>query len=240
MYKSENSSKKQCRIFYNTLHCGTPAEYRKLYKNVEDGTVTRITFATLPDQAYKKLPVFKELTERQQKAVDTAVARISGVSVVKGKVQPEHMMELPFLNEWAAKWLEDMRKLAARFDNRSLDTFRRRSAVVGFRAGMIAYYLYGKQDKKTQANTCAFAQLVAEQMVISLLRRYNVSEVSNVVHYQNIWNRLDDTFTVDDVEAVASSVGVVSPARTIVFRWKHNGLLDYDKKTKVYSKRKIQ
>lgn len=239
-YKSENSSKKQCRIFYNTLHCGTPAEYRKLYKNVEDGTVTRITFATLPDQAYKKLPVFKELTDRQKKAVDTAVARISGVSVVKGKVQPEHMMELPFLNEWAAKWLEDMRKLAARFDNRSLDTFRRRSAVVGFRAGMIAYYLYGKQDKKTQANTCAFAQLVAEQMVIALLRRYNVSEVSNVVHYQNIWNRLEDEFTVDEVEAVASSIGVSSPARTIVFRWKHNGLLDYDKKTKVYSKRKIQ
>lgn len=239
-YKSEQSSKKQCRIFYNTLHCGTPAEYKKLYKNVEDGTVTRITFATLPDQAFKKMPVFKELTEKQKNAIDTAVARISGVSCVKGKVQPEFIMELPFLNKWALKWLEDMRKLSLKFDNRSLDTFRRRSAVVGFRAGMIAYYLYGKTDKATQEKTCAFAEMVAEQMLVSLVRRFNVSEVSNIILFQNVWNRLSDTFTADDVEAAASSLGVESPARTIVYRWKSKGLVDYDVKTKIYTKRKIQ
>lgn len=239
-YKSENSSKKMCRIFYNTLHCGTPAEYKKLYKNVEDGTVTRITFATLPDQAFKKMPRFKELSEKQKRDVDRAIARISGVSVIKGKVQPEFPMELEFLNEWADKWLERMRRLSAEFDNRSLDTFRRRSAVVGFRAGMIAYYLYGKHDKSTKAKTCAFAELVAEQMVVSLLRRYNVSEVSNVVAWQNIWNRLDDEFTQDEVEAVASSCGIDSPARSIIFKWKSKGLIERDMKTKKFIKRKIQ
>ena len=239
-YKSENSSKKMCRIFYNTLHCGTPAEYKKLYKNVEDGTVTRITFATLPDQAFKKMPRFKELSEKQKRDVDRAIARISGVSVIKGKVQPEFPMELEFLNEWADKWLERMRRLSAEFDNRSLDTFRWRSAVVGFRAGMIAYYLYGKHDKSTKAKTCAFAELVAEQMVVSLLRRYNVSEVSNVVAWQNIWNRLDDEFTQDEVEAVASSCGIDSPARSIIFKWKSKGLIERDMKTKKFIKRKIQ
>ena len=93
---------------------------------------------------------------------------------------------------WADGWLEKMRKLSERFDNRSLDTFRRRSAVVGFRAGMIAYYLYGKHDKATKVKTVAFAELIAEQMVTALLRRYTISEVSNVILYQNIWNRLDD------------------------------------------------
>lgn len=238
-YKSDNSSKKMCRIFYNTLHCGTPAEYKKLYKNVEDGTVTRITFATLPDQAFKKMPRFKELTEKQKRDVDRAIARISGVSCVKGKVQPEHLMELGFLNEWADKWLEKMRKLSAEFDNRSLDTFRRRSAVVGFRAGMIAYYLYGRHDKTTKAKTCAFAEFVAEQMVTALLRRYTISEVSNVVYYQNVWNRLDDEFTQDEVEAVAASCGVDSPAKSIIFRWKQKGLVDKDIKTKKIVKRKI-
>lgn len=239
-YKSENSSKKMCRVFYNTLHCGTPAEYKKLYKNVEDGTVTRITFATLPDQAFKKMPRFKELTDKQKRDVDRAIARISGVSVIKGKVQPEYPLEMQFLNEWADRWLERMRKLSADFDNRSLDTFRRRSAVVGFRAGMLAYYLYGKHDKSTKAKTCAFAELVAEQMVISLLRRYNVSEVSNVVPWQNIWNRLEDEFTQDEVEAVASSCGIDSPARSVIFKWKLKGLIVRDNKTKKFIKRKIQ
>lgn len=239
-YKSENSSKKMCRVFYNTLHCGTPAEYKKLYKNVEDGTVTRITFATLPDQAFKKMPRFKELTDKQKRDVDRAIARISGVSVIKGKVQPEYPLEMQFLNEWADRWLERMRRLSADFDNRSLDTFRRRSAVVGFRAGMLAYYLYGKHDKSTKAKTCAFAELVAEQMVISLLRRYNVSEVSNVVPWQNIWNRLEDEFTQDEVEAVASSCGIDSPARSVIFKWKSKGLIERDNKTKKFIKRKIQ
>ena len=238
-YKSDNSSKKMCRIFYNTLHCGTPAEYKKLYKNVEDGTVTRITFATLPDQAFKKMPRFKELTEKQKKDVDCAIARISGVSCVKGKVQPEHLMELDFLNEWADRWLERMRKLSAEFDNRSLDTFRRRSAVVGFRAGMVAYYLYGKHDKATKAKTCFFAELVAEQMVTALMRRYTISEVSNVVYYQNVWNRLDDDFTQDEVEAVAAACGVDTSARMIIYRWKQKGLIDKDIKTKKFIKRKI-
>jgi len=246
-YKSENSSKKQCRIFYNTLHCGTPAEYKKLYKNVEDGTVTRITFATLPDQAFKKMPKFKELTPDQKRKVDTALKRISGVSVVKGKVQPEHEMEglmsadpkMNFLNKWADEWLERMRKLSEQFDNRSLDTFRRRSAVVGFRAGMIAYYLYGKHDKTTQARTVAFAELIAEQMVVSLMRRYNVSEVSNVIYYQNVWNRLDDSFVAADVEATASQCGVGSAARAIISKWHKNGLIDKDKETGIITKRKI-
>ena len=246
-YKSENSSKKQCRIFYNTLHCGTPAEYKKLYKNVEDGTVTRITFATLPDQAFKKMPRFKELTAQQKRIIDTAVKRISGVSCVKGMVMPEHEMEglmsadpkTNFLNSWADGWLEKMRKLSERFDNRSLDTFRRRSAVVGFRAGMIAYYLYGKHDKATKVKTVAFAELIAEQMVTALLRRYTISEVSNVILYQNIWNRLDDEFKQDEVEAVAASCGVDSPARTIIFRWKQKGLIEKDPKTKKFVKRII-
>ena len=238
-YKSDNSSKKMCRIFYNTLHCGTPAEYKKLYKNVEDGTVTRITFATLPDQAFKKMPRFKELTEKQKRDVDRAISRISGVSCVKGKVQPEHLMELGFLNEWADKWLEKMRKLSAEFDNRSLDTFRRRSAVVGFRAGMIAYYLYGRHDKVTKAKTCAFAEFVAEQMVTALLRRYTISEVSNVVAWQNVWNRLDDEFSVDEVEAVAAQCGIDSPARNIVYKWKAKGLLDMGIKKNQFIKRKI-
>jgi hypothetical protein len=246
-YKSENSSKKQCRIFYNTLHCGTPAEYKKLYKNVEDGTVTRITFATLPDQAFKKMPKFKELTTQQKRIVDTALKRISGVSCVKGKVMPEHEMEglmsadpkANFLNSWVDEWLERMRRLSERFDNRSLDTFRRRSAVVGFRAGMVAYYLYGKHDKATKAKTVAFAELIAEQMVVSLMRRYNVSEVSNIILYQNVWNRLGDSFTAGDVEAVASQCGVDSPARNIVYRWKSKGLIEKDVKTNMYTKRKI-
>ena len=104
---------------------------------------------------------------------------------------------------------------------------------------MIAYYLYGRHDKVTKAKTCAFAEFVAEQMVTALLRRYTISEVSNVVAWQNVWNRLDDEFSVDEVEAVAAQCGIDSPARNIVYKWKAKGLLDMGIKKNQFIKRKI-
>ena len=50
-------------------------------------------------------------------------------------------MELGFLNAAMDKWIEKNRLEAIRTNDRTRDTFYRRSAVVGFRAGMLAYFL---------------------------------------------------------------------------------------------------
>ena len=119
-----------------------------------------------------------------------------------------------------------MQQLAKKENNRSLDTFRRRAAVVGFRAAMIAWFLYGKNTKVYRENTIAFAEMIAEQMLVSLLHRYHVSEVSNVIYYKNIWNRLQDEFTADDVEQVREEVNITTPSKVIVYRWKNENLIE--------------
>lgn len=226
-YKSENSSKRLVAVMYNTLHCGTPAEYRKLYNNAEDGTITRVVFCELPDQRYKKMPVFKKLTYWQQKDIDKAVKRLSEISMIGEKIQPEHeLTNFNFVNEWADRWLEEMRKLAMKFEDLSLDTFRKRAAVVGFRAAMIAWFLYAKDTEINRKKTVEFAEMIAEHMLVTLMLRYSIVEMSNTILYKQVWNRLGKEFTFDDVKEVCSAQGVKSKPNLVVFRWKEKNLIE--------------
>lgn len=226
-YKSENSSKRLVAIMYNTLHCGTPAEYRKLYNNAEDGTITRVVFCELPDQSYKKMPVFKKLTYWQQKDIDKAIKRLSEISMKGDKVQPEYeLTNFNFVNEWADAWLEKMRKLAMKFEDLSLDTFRKRAAVVGFRSAMLAWFLYDKDTEINRKKTIEFAEMNAEHMLVTLMQRYSVVEMSNTILYKQVWNRLGKVFTNDEAKKIVEDLNVKSPWRMILFRWKQKNLIE--------------
>ena len=238
-YKSDNSSKRLVAIMYNTLHCGTPAEYRKLYNNAEDGTITRVVFCELPDQSFKKMPKFKEISYWEKKKMQKSIDKLSEISMIGDKVQPEHELKnFDFMNEWADKWLEKMRKLAMRFDNLSLDTFRKRAAVVGFRAAMIAWYLYDADTPNNRRKTVEFAEMIAEHMTVTLMQRYSIVEMSNTILYKQVWNRLGNEFDKEEVKRVIEETSVKSDARTVIFRWKQKNLIQligenkYQKKIK--------
>ncbi|MCR5315668.1 MAG: DUF3987 domain-containing protein [Bacteroidaceae bacterium] len=240
-YKGDKSTNTMCRIYFNTLHCGTPAEYKKFYDNSEDGTISRIILVELPDQSFKDMPRWnwERFEAKYAGLVSKNVRKLSEVTMKDDEVQPTYELQnFDFINVWAEKWLKRMQKLAKQENNRSLDTFRRRAAVVGFRAAMIAWYLYGKNTKVNRENTIAFAEMVAEQMLVSLLHRYHVSEVSNVIYFKNIWNRLKDEFTTDDLEQVKEEVNVSSETKTIIYRWKEQNLVEKVRK-KSYRKKII-
>ncbi len=240
-YKADKSTKVMCRIYFNTLHCGTPAEYKKFYDNSEDGTISRIIFVELPDQSFKDLPRWnwERFEAKYAELVSKNVRKLSEVTIKDEEIQPTYELQnFDFINVWATKWLKRMQKLAKQENNRSLDTFRRRAAVVGFRAAMIAWFLYGKNTKVNRENTIAFAEMVAEQMLVSLLHRYHVSEVSNVIYYKNVWNRLDEEFKADDIETMKDELKISSTSRQIVFKWKEQNLVEKIGKN-TYKKKQI-
>ena len=103
---------------------------------------------------------------------------------------------------------------------------------------MIAWYLYGKDTKANRENTVAFAEMVAEQMLVSLLHRYHVSEVSNVIYYKNVWNRLGEEFNIDEIDALKDELKVTTHARMIVHRWKDQNLVEKTGK-QTYKKKQI-
>ena len=226
-YKSDHSTNALVEVMYNTLHCGTPAEYQKLYANNEDGSVSRIIFATLPDQSFKEMPRFKKLTANQLADINKHIDRLNAITMNGDEVQPIHMLkDFEFVNDWASRWIKEKRRLAKKFNDKTLDTFMKRSAVVGFRAAMLAWFLFGKDNKTNRKKTVEFAEYIAEYMVSQLCRRYRVAEVSNTIRFYMVWVKLGDVFTYSDVSKVKDETMVKSERRQIIKVWKKTGLIE--------------
>lgn len=227
-YASENSFSGNVRIYYNFLTSGTPKAMRRFYPDVEDGLVSRVCFVVLPDQFGKPMPKWGELNAQQKAKVEIGLVRLNEITIQGNEVQPEHVMKLEFLNKEMQKWLLAQQAEAVRQDDRTRDVFCRRAAVVGFRAGMLAYFLWGEVNTPTiRRHTTAFAQWVANSMLNQHLLRFNISSTnSNTNHWEEEYKELGDEFTRADVDFVLKQHGVASSTRNVLWKWKLGGLIE--------------
>ena len=226
-YASENSFSGMLPVYYNMLASGTPKAMRRFYPDVEDGLVSRVCFVVLPDQFGKPMPVWREFSNEQKLKVDVNLVRLNEVSIQGDEVQPEHVMKLEFLNAEMQKWILAQQAEAVRLNDRTRDIFCRRAAVVGFRAGMLAYFLYGEKNTPTiRRNTVKFAVWVSNYMLSQHLIRFNVTESSNVVPFRKLLDQLPEEFTRKEVEKVAAEEKIDTPTRMVIFKWRMAGLIE--------------
>ena len=227
-YASENSYSGIIPLYYNTLFSGTPKAMRRFYPDVEDGLVSRVLFVTLPDQFGKPMPVWNELSKKEMNEVELQIKRLNEVSIVGEEVQPIHEMQLEFLNRAMDQWLKEQQREAVRTNNRTLDIFCRRAAVVGFRAGMLAWFLYGEKDTRTyRRNTVTFAQWVAGQMLTQHLLRFQIDGTgSNTNHWEEVFKQLPDEFTREDLQRVCNQFGKSTPIKNVVYNWRLLGCVE--------------
>jgi hypothetical protein len=226
-YASTESFSGLVTAYYNTLFSGTPNAMRRFYPDVEDGLVSRVCFVMLPDQFGKPMPVWGELKEKDREEVMRQLERLDRVSIVENTVQPDHVMDMTFLNKDLKKWLTEQQEEAVRTNDRTRDVFCRRSAVVGFRAGMLAWFLYG--EKSTPLNrrrTCAFARWVANQMLTQHLLRFEIDGTgSNLNRWEDVFEQLNEEFAREDVQNILKANGVSSPVRTVLYKWRLLGCI---------------
>lgn len=226
-YASDNSFSGIIPLYYNTLFSGTPKAMRRFYPDVEDGLVSRVLFVTFPDQFGKKMPIWATFTEEQKRVVDVNLVRLNEISIQGDEVQPEHHMKLNFLNKALEEWIGKQQALAVKDNDRTRDIFCRRAAVVGFRAGMLAFFLWGeKATPPIRRNTIAFAIWVANNMLNQHMLRFNVTEShSNVNKWEDVFNKLGDTFTREDCEKALTAAGYDSPVKTVLYKWRLLGVI---------------
>ena len=226
-YASENSFSGIVKLYYNTLFSGTPKAMRRFYPDMEDGLVSRVLFVTFPDQFGKPMPVWKEFSEKDKLKVDMNLERLNQISLEGDAVQDDHLMNLDWLNEALKKWVLKQQSFAIKTKDRSRDTFCRRSAVVGFRAGMLAWFLYG--EKRTPAiskNVVSFAIWVANYMLHQQVSRFNMGEEKkNTLGFSELYEALPDNFTQGQLAQQIQVMGVTSPVRTVLYRWAKQGVV---------------
>lgn len=227
-YASENSFSGNVRVYYNCIYTGTPKAMRKFYPDIEDGLVSRVLFVTLPDQFGKPMPVWGEFTPDQKRIVDIGLTRLNEVTLHGSDVQPEHEMKMDFLNKAMQQWILAQQVEAVNTNDRTRDVFCRRAAVVGFRAGMLANFLYEEKRTPTiRKNITRFAIWVANSMLNQHLLRFNVEGTSsNINRWEDVLGDLPNEFTRADVEKTLGKFNVTTSLKQVLYKWKLAGLIE--------------
>ena len=140
--------------------CGTPNKCRAFFADAESGLVSRVTPVVLPDMVGAKMPQFKLWTKDEEERVKRQCLCL---------MDEEGEVDLPLINKAIEAWDEEKRQEYLQTLRYSLDVLRRRAALNGFRAGIIAYLLEGRKETE---RAIKFALWYAERCFYYQLQIY--------------------------------------------------------------------
>src|SRR5574344_2174780 len=121
-------------------------------------------------------------------------------------------------------------------ENPALDIFRRRAAVIGFRAGLLATMLC--DDKETD-EALDFTTWVANYVLSQQLDMFGAEmnrlmlEGETIVHskkstgnYTSLLSKLPTEFTLEELMARRMEQGYKTDLKMVVYRWTHNNIIE--------------
>lgn len=221
-YMSENSFNAHIPVYYNLLLTGTPNSMRRFFNDMENGMVTRVSFASLPDMSFRELPIFEPYTAQEREEIIRWARRLDTEA---GTLRCE------VVTKRISQWLEAKRMEAIEADSHAMDTFRRRAAVIGFRAGMLCYLLENHHGTKLVGD---FAEWMAEYVFRNQMELWGKEMELSIQGYEERPHRGDAMSLID---ALPSQFGIkelvtlrakrgqsVTPAsiKMLISRWKQN------------------
>ena len=222
-FMSDASFSAHVKVYYNLLLTGTPNSLKRFFKDPEDGLITRVCFAQLPDTSFTEIPAFASYTEAEKAEI---IRWARQLDAEKGTIV------CPQVGTVISDWLERKRQQAIDADSHAMDTLRRRSAVIGFRAGMLCYLLENHKYTKTVG---AFAEWVAEYVFRNQMEIFGAQieqTFKSSIESQtergaaaSLLSLLPDEFTASDLIKLRARKGqsVKSSAISMVLnRWKAN------------------
>jgi hypothetical protein len=222
LYMSDQSFSGKTRLYYNVLMCGTPRTTHSFFTNVEDGLVTRIAFVKLPDMTGARMPKFKSYTKDEE---DDVKRQCMCLMDEQGEI------ELPRINAAIDQWDESKRQEYLRTLRGSVDVFRRRAAVIGFRAGMVAYELCDKQESEEAIGLAVWMAERVFQYQMELFGSQMDRMMSDTpltptaTSTADLLALLGTEFTKDELVSLRRVHGQSEEVRMVIHRWKQEGLI---------------
>ena len=226
-YMSDASFSAHVKVYYNLLLTGTPNSLKRFFKDPEDGLITRVCFAQLPDTSFAEIPAFASYTEAEKAEI---IRWARQLDAEKGTIA------CPQVGTVISDWLERKRQQAIDADSHAMDTLRRRAAVIGFRAGMLCYLLENHKYTKTVG---AFAEWVAEYIfrnqmelwgsAIEQTFKSNIEAQTERGAAASLLSLLPEEFTAADLIKLRARKGqsVKSSAISMVInRWRANNRIE--------------
>ena len=222
-YMSDNSFSANVPVYYNLLLTGTPGGMYRFFKDVEDGLVTRFCFAQLPDMFGSDIPAFENYTAAEEEEIIDIAETLDKAA---GTIACSHV------GVRIRRWLNDKRELAIREDSRAIDTLRKRAAVIGYRAGMLAYLLNEcVYTKEVGQFTSWVAEYVFQnQMELFGSKFEEVAQTQIRVkercsHVVSLLQALPEQFTRAELMALRARNGQSTNVATVLYRWRSSGFI---------------
>ena len=229
-YMSDNSFSANVPVFYNLLLTGTPGGMYRFFKDVEDGLVTRFCFAQLPDMFGSDIPAFENYTVAEEEEIIDIAETLDKAS---GTIACSHV------GVRIRRWLNDKRELAIREDSRAIDTLRKRAAVIGYRAGMLAYLLNEcVYTKEVGQFTSWVAEYVFQNQMELFGSKFEEVAQSQIRVKENrsqvvsLLQALPQQFTRNELMALRARNGQSTRVDMVISRWRSSGFItQVDKNT---------
>ena len=217
---SKDSISGKVTLYYNMVMCGTPNKCRAFFADAESGLVSRVTPVQLPDMIGASMPRFKVWTKDEEENVKRQCLCL---------MDEEGEVDLPLINKAIEAWDESKREEYLQTLRPSIDVLRRRSALNGFRAGIIAYLLEGRQETE---RAIRFAVWYAERCLHYQLQIYG-DKIDALYHgmqgtkasKSNIryLDTLPKEFTKEDLVSLRLANGDSPVVKTVICRWVKEG-----------------
>jgi len=217
---SKDSFSGKVTLYYNMVMCGTPNKCRAFFADAESGLVSRVTPVQLPDMTGAKMPHFKEWSKEEEEKVKRQCLCL---------MDEEGEVDLPLINKAIEEWDESKRQEYLQTLRYSLDVLRRRAALNGFRAGIIAYLLEGRKETERAikfavwyAERCLHYQLLIYGDKIDALHNGTLSPQTSKgnVRYLDV---LPKEFTKEDLVNLRLANNESAVVKTIIYRWVKEG-----------------
>jgi hypothetical protein len=219
---SKDSFSGKVTLYYNMVMCGTPNKCRAFFADAESGLVSRVTPVVLPDMVGARMPQFKAWSQEDEEKVKRQCLCL---------MDEEGEVDLPLINKAIEEWDESKRQEYLQTLRYSLDVLRRRAALNGFRAGIIAYLLEGRQETERAikfalwyAERCLHYQLQIYGDKIDALHNGTLSTQASkgVIHYLDA---LPKEFTKEDLVNLRLANNESPVVKTIIYRWVKESLI---------------
>ena len=170
-----------------------------------------------------KMPKFKVWTKEEEEKVKRQCLCL---------MDEEGEVDLPLINQAIEEWDESKRQEYLQTLRYSLDVFRRRAALNGFRAGIVAYLLEGRKETE---RAIKFAVWYAERCLHYQLQIYgdkidalHNGQLSTQAAKGNIryLDALPKEFTKEDLVSLRLSNNESPVVKTIIYRWVKEGKIE--------------
>ena len=209
-YRGINSFRGKVALYLNVLTTGTPAQCAKLFRDVENGLVTRCSFTDLGAQAYAKYQPWKKLSKKDLQIIENFRQRCEAntydrslsfdITTLDEYEDDEEKfdeavpweyhfrgrtkMDLSEVNKALLKWVEQQRVIAEQNADLAHDAFRKRSAVRAFRVALLCHACWNKVGAKERKVIKDFALWFADLDLMKCLKRwgkeYNAKQAESV------------------------------------------------------------